>query len=115
MHRSAFAATIASGLTQELGKHGVEFSAFGNAMAVAAVSTGDVIGLPQCFADTHSDRFLAYVKMCEARHLGAEIELVDLFLEEPNFDHLAIEMQPTLVTGGSGLSRTSFLLGGLSH
>jgi hypothetical protein len=83
-------------------------------MAVAAVRTGNVIGLAQCFAHTHSDRFLTYVKMSQARHLGAEIELVDLFLEEPDFDHLAIEMQPPLIAGG-GLWRRSFLLVGLSH
>src|SRR4029079_3558890 len=114
MHRSAFAAAIPSMLTQSFCKHLVRCSAFGNTMAVAAVRTGNVIGLAQCFAHTHSDRFLADVKMGEARNLGAEIELVDLFLEEPDFDHLAIETQPPLIAGG-GLWRRSFLLGVLSH
>src|ERR1044072_2295096 len=115
MHRSAFAAAIPCSLTQEYRKHLVRLSSLGNTMAVAAMSAGNVIGLAQCFAHTHSDRFLADVKMGEARHLGAEIELVDLLLEKPDFNHLAIKMQPPRIADGDGFWHARFLLAGLNH
>ena len=41
--------------------------------------------------------------MREPGHLGAEIELIDLFFEEADFQHLAVEMQPALVVRDGGL------------
>ena len=70
-------------------------------MAVAAVGAGDVIVLAQRFADTDGNRFFADVEMREPGHLGAEIKLVDLFFEQPNLQHLAVEAEPALVVSGS--------------
>ena len=84
-------------------------------MAVAAVGAGDVIVLPQCFAHADGNRFFADIEMGESGHLGAEVELVDLFFEQADFQHLAVEVKPALVVKlaqSCGL-RLGFL--GLSH
>ncbi len=35
--------------------------------------------------------------MGESRHLGAEIELIDLFFEETDLQHLPVEVEPALI------------------
>ena len=69
-------------------------------MTMTAVCAGDVIVLPQCLTDADGDRFLADIEMRESGHLGAEVELIDLFFEQANFQHLAVEVKPALVFRG---------------
>ena len=110
VHGAAFAAAVAGFFTEQLSEHFVERCAFGNAMAMAAVGAGDVIVLAQRFADADGDGFFANVEVGEPRHLGAEIELIDLFFEQPDLEHLAIEVQPALVLRRNRLPRLPFSL-----
>ena len=61
VHRATFAAAIPRRFSQQLRKHAVERSAFGQTMAVASMRARDVVVLPQGFAHTHSDRLLTDV------------------------------------------------------
>ncbi len=81
MHRAAFTPAISGFFAEQLGEHSVQRCAFSDAMTVAAVRAGDVIVLPQRFADTDGHRFFTNIKMRQPRHLGAEIKLIDLFFE----------------------------------
>ena len=84
-------------------------------MAMAAVCTGDVIVLAQRFTDTDRDRFFANIKMRQSRHFGAEIKLIDLFFEQPDLQHLPVEMEPALVVSENALGGFRFGLLGLGH
>jgi len=87
------AAAVAWFLAQQLGEHFVQGSALGKAMTVAAVGTGNVVVAPQCLADAHGNRFLPDIEMRESRHLGAEIELIDLLFKQADLQHLPVEAQ----------------------
>src|SRR5918996_588519 len=85
-------------------------------MAMAPVCARDVVVASEPLADADGDRLLADVEMSESRHLGAEIELIDLLFEQSNLQHLAIKMNPALVLGNSGALRWfRFSLFRLSH
>ena len=94
MHRAAFAAAVAGLLAQQFGEHTVQRGALGQAMAVAAVRAGDVIVLPQSLADSDGNRLLANVKVGDARHARAGVELVGRLLKRAYFDHLLIGIEP---------------------
>ena len=117
VHGAAFAAAIAGFLAEQFGKHSVQRRALGDTVAVAAVGAGDVIVLAQRFANADRDGFLADIEMRETRHLGAEIKLVDLFFEEPDLQHLAVELEPALVVsaGGSFVEFLRWCFYGASH
>src|SRR5262249_4167097 len=102
VHGAAFAATIAGFFAEQFGEHFVERSALGDAMTMTSVGACDVIILPQCLANTDSHRFFPDIKMRQARHLRAEIKLIDLFFEQPDFQHLAVEVEPALVPVSAG-------------
>ena len=68
---------------------------------MAAVRTGNVVIAPQRFTDAHGNRFLPDVEMSETRHLGAEIKLINLLFEQPDLQHLMVEMK-SLVTRQCG-------------
>src|SRR5262249_1674138 len=93
VHRPAFAATIARGFPEQLGKHLVYGCALGEAMAVAAVRTRNVVIPPQRLAHAHANRFLSNIEMCETRHLGRQIKLVHLLFEQADLQHLAIKVK----------------------
>ena len=97
MHRAALAFAIAGFLAQQLGEHAVDCAPFGQAMPVAAMRAGDVIVRAQRFANAHGDRFLADIKVGEARHQGARVEIVDLLLEQADHHHAAVHAQEQLV------------------
>src|SRR5262249_29458196 len=93
VHRPAFAATIARGFPEQLGKHLVYGCALGEALAVAAGGTRNVVIPPQRLAHAHGHRFLPDVKMSQPRHLGRQIKLVHLLFEQANLQHLAIKVK----------------------
>ena len=68
---------------------------------MATVRAGNVVIAPQRFTDAHGNRFLPDIEMRESRHLGAEIELINLLFEQPDLQHLPVEMQ-SLVTRQRG-------------
>jgi hypothetical protein len=78
---------------------------------MATMGARDIIIPTQRFANTDCNRLLADIKMSEPWHLGAEIELIHLFLEEPDLQHLAVEVEPALVAklGVLGISRLGCL------
>ena len=94
VHRSAFAFAIAGFFAEQLGEHPVQRCAFGQAMAVAAMGAGDVIVGTKRFANTDGDCFLTYIKVGEAGHQGARVEVVHLLFEQTNHDHAAVHAQP---------------------
>jgi hypothetical protein len=77
-------------------------------MAVAAVGTRNVIISPQRFTHAYGYGFFADVEMGEPRHLGTEIELIDLFFEQADLEHLAVEAEPALVAYGAGFDSRQF-------
>ena len=64
---------------------------------MTAMRAGNVVVAAQRFAYADGDRFLADIQMRQTRHLGAEIKLIDLFFEQTDLQHLAIEVNPAFV------------------
>jgi hypothetical protein len=76
--------------SEQLSKHQVRGGTFRQTMSMAAVCAGDVIRLSQRFADTHGNGFFANVKMSEARHERACVEIVDFSFKNANRQHLPV-------------------------
>src|ERR1700686_1839475 len=91
MHRAALAATIAGFLTQKLRKHPVRRRSLRQAMPVATVRAGDVIGLLKSLTDPNRNRFLANVQVREPRHQRARIKFIHLLLKQPDAHHLPVQ------------------------
>ena len=96
VHRSAFAAAIPSFLTQQFSKHPLRRGSFGEAMSVATMRAGDVVILPQRFANPHRHRFFADVQVSQSWHQSARIQLVHLLFERANAHHLTVHGQIAL-------------------
>ena len=64
---------------------------------MTTVRAGYIVVAPQRFTNADGDRLLADIQMRKAGHLGAEIELIDLFLEATDLHHLPIEMNPAFI------------------
>ena len=108
VHRPALSLAIAGFLAKQFGEHAVRVCALGEAVAVAAVRAGDVIFLPERVANAHGDGFFADIKMRQARHNGAGIQVVDLLFKQPDRHHPAIGPQPLF---GGGFVRTAIVYG----
>src|SRR5499427_3800178 len=93
MHGTTFPAAISRFLAEKLGEHLIYRRALSKTMSMTAVGTGYIVIAPQRFADTYGNRLLSDVEMSEPGHLGAKIELIDLFFEKPDLEHLAVKMQ----------------------
>ena len=96
VHRSAFSFAVAGFFPEQLSKHFVERRSFGETVSVAPMSTRDVIVWLERFTDTNGNRFLTYIKVGEAGHERAGIEVINLLFEEPDHDHAPIHMKPLL-------------------
>src|SRR5712692_9491158 len=94
VHRAALALAVAGLLAEQLGEHPGDVGALGQAVAVAAVGARDVVVLAQRRAHAHGDGLLSDVEVGEARHPGAAVELVHLFLEQPDRRHPAVHVEP---------------------
>src|SRR5207249_11526105 len=81
VHRAALAAAVARLLAEQLGEHAVDRRALGQAVAVTAMRARDEVVAAQRLADADGHGLLAYIKVGQARHLGALVELVHLLLE----------------------------------
>jgi hypothetical protein len=79
------------------------------------VRAGDVVVAPQRFTHAHRDRLLADIQMGKTRHFGAEIELIDLFLEATDLHHLPIEMNPALIVNRRAFCWLYFVFFGSCH
>src|SRR5579885_1569832 len=74
MHGAALAPARSGFSPQQFRHHCAHVHTFGNAMAVAAMMTGDKVVIGQASADADRDRFFASVKMHKARHFsGGEL------------------------------------------
>src|ERR1700675_3970389 len=91
MHRAALAATIAGFLTQKLRKHPVRRRCLRQAMPVATVRAGDVIGLLKSLTDPTRNRSHANVQVREPRHQRARIKFIHLLLKQPDAHHLPVQ------------------------
>src|ERR1700681_3226920 len=54
---------------------------------------GDVIVAVKRFANSHRNRLFADVQVCETRHEGTRIQIVDLLLEQANGHHLPVHVK----------------------
>jgi hypothetical protein len=63
-------------------------------MSMPAMCAGDVVCPLQRFTYADRDRFLADIKMRQARHQRSRIELVDLRFELADGDHLPVHPEP---------------------
>src|SRR5579875_250782 len=93
MHRAALALAVACALAEDLREHPLEFSAFGDQMAVAAMGRGDAVGGAQGRVDTDGAGLLADRKMDEAGNFAADAEVLELEFELPDALHPAIHFQ----------------------
>src|ERR1700694_4708919 len=88
-------------------------------MPVSAVGAGDVVVRLQRLANAHRYRFLALVKVRQARHQSAEVKVVGALLEFPDAHHLPVHPQQPIdsdvgsafrMSGNRRLSRVGHLL-----
>ena len=79
------------------------------------VRAGYIVVAPQRFTNAHGDRLLADIQMGKAGHFGAEIELIDLFLEATDLHHLPIEMNPAFIVSRGAFCRLYFVFFGSRH
>src|SRR5262245_5061821 len=96
VHRTALAAAVAGFLAEQLGEHPGHRRTLGQAVAVAAMRARDEVVALQRLADSDGYALLAYIKVGEARHLGALVELVDLLFEGADLRHLAVHVEVLL-------------------
>ena len=90
MHRAAFSFAVARFLAQQFGEHPVERCSFCETVAVSPMGARDVILGRQHLADTNGDGFFTYIKVGQAGHQRAYIEIVHLLFEQSDPDHLPI-------------------------
>src|SRR6185503_13309291 len=96
VHRAAFSVTVACFLAEQFTKHLIYGCTFGKTMTMTAMGTGNVIFFIECFTDPDSNCLFTNIQMCQAGHLRALIQLVDLLLECANLEHLLVHLQPLL-------------------
>src|SRR5437016_4871746 len=65
-------------------------------MPVTAVRAGDVVGLPQRFANPNRHRFFPDIQMRQSRHQRAHIELVHLVFKLADHHHAPIDARPVV-------------------
>ena len=87
VHRAAAAAAIAVFLAEELGEHQLRIGALGDAMAMAAMGRGDVVGLAQRHGGADRARLLADRQMHRAVDQAAHIGFLGAFLEAADEIH----------------------------
>src|SRR5258707_4022521 len=94
VHGTPFALAVPGLLAQQFGEHLIWGSAFRQTMSMTAIRAGDVVGALERFAYTHRDRFLTYVKMCQAGHQRPRVKFVDLGFKLSDGDHLPVHPEP---------------------
>ena len=87
MHRAAAPPAIAALAPEELGEHRRELGALGDAMAVAAMGRGDVVGVAQRHADANRRRLLADRQMHRAVAQAADVGVLRRLLEAADAMH----------------------------
>src|SRR5262245_9791876 len=65
-------------------------------MPVTAMRAGDVIVRPQRFAHAHGHGLFAYIKVRQAGHQSARVEIVHLLFEQPDRHHPPVHADPLL-------------------
>ena len=91
MHAAALALAEAVDLSEDLCHHFIYIRAFGDAVAVAAVSTLNKIRLAQRGADAGRDGFLADIQMNEARDLAVQEVFLYRLLKAADGAHGLVE------------------------
>ena len=100
VHGAALAAAGAGGAPVQFGEHASDVDALGDAVAVAAVGTGNVVVLAQVQHDAGGGRFLARVQMHEAGQVAGGEFHVHPFLEFPDRLHGAVGPEQFLPAEG---------------
>ena len=93
VHGAALALAVTGRTTEELGHHAVDVSAFGDAVAVAAMGTGDVIGILQVGTDRHRHAFFTNVGVQGPHYFALAGLVFRLFLEQANAPHALIHLE----------------------
>src|SRR5262249_37326109 len=92
VHRAALALAIARGAAKEFGHHFLDISALGNAMAVAAVRTGNIIGRLEVRTNGHSHGFLTNVGMQGPHDFALAGLVFRLLLKQADAPHASINL-----------------------
>src|SRR6202142_190110 len=79
-------------------------------MSMTAMCAGDVVGALEGFANTHRNRFLPYIKMCQTGHQRPRVEFIDLAFELADGCHLPVHAPPPIYS-----PRNPFWRGGRCH
>src|SRR6266511_1544424 len=104
VHGAALAPAVPGLLAQQLREHPVHLRPLGQAVAVPAMRAGDVVVAAEDRAHADRHRLLAHVEMGQARHLGPEVQLVDVQLEVADAEHGRVHLERVL-GGELGASR----------
>src|SRR6266568_1595772 len=93
MHGTATAAATSRLLAHEFAEHGLQVPALRKIMGVAAMRRHDLISRAQQRTNANGNRLLADRQMDRAAHLLLPVAARDLFFDETNAQHLAIEIE----------------------
>jgi hypothetical protein len=92
MHGSSFPLAVPCLLAVDLGKHLSQVAPLCHTVAMGAVSSGDVVIIPQSCADTSGNGFLPDVEMNEPWNMALGKESLHIRLKPPDSDHSSIHI-----------------------
>jgi hypothetical protein len=90
VHRTALSTAVSGFFSKQFRKHQFRRRAFGEAVAVPAMSAGHVVIMAQSFANPHGDRFFADVEVRQTRHQRARVQFIHIFFKQADGHHLAV-------------------------
>ena len=93
VHRTALAAADARVLAENFRHHPMHVASLGDAVPVAAMRRGDMVGLGEMHAHAHRRRLLPGIEMGVARNVAARHLGADAILEDANGPHCAVRLQ----------------------
>ena len=100
VHLAALAAAVAGHAAHHFGHHGFHPAAFCDDMAVAAMRAGDGVILAQGCTHAHGGGFLSVGQVRQAGHQALAINVEYGFLEDPDGEHLAVNLEQRLSREG---------------
>jgi len=96
VHGPAPAANAASGLAADLGEHTLQIAALGEIVRMTAMGAVNFVSESKGFANADGRRFLSNRKMHRAAHLTFGVVFRNGFLDQPDPQHLAVDIHKLL-------------------
>ena len=112
VHGASLALAVAGDASEELGHHAPDVGALGDAVTMAPVGGGDVVGIGEMSADPDSHRLLTDVGVQRPQHLALAGLVFRLLFKEADPPHGGVHVQQffrrrTVDSHGCGLSSVS--------